>query len=166
MEPWNNGIIPTRTSDLISMNIRITKIDPRAVIPNYQTGGAAAFDLAVIEDAIVPARGYAALRTGLGFGIPEDHVMLVFSRSSTFMKFGVILANGVGVIDSDYSGPNDEVHVVVLNPGDSDVSIAAGSRVAQSMIIHRPRMQFTEGTASGPDRGGFGTTGGHGAERV
>jgi dUTP pyrophosphatase len=144
------------------MQVRITKLDPRAVIPEYKTPLAASFDLTVIEDATVPPHGQCMLQTGLGFGIPEGHVMLIFSRSSTFMKFGVILANGVGTIDADYSGPDDELKIIVLNPGNEAVTIAAGSRVAQAMILPRPEITFVEGPAGNINRGGFGTTGGHG----
>lgn len=148
------------------MQVRITKLDPRAVIPEYKTSQAAAFDLTIIEDAIVPPHTFVALRTGLGFGIPEGHAMLILSRSSTYKKFGVILANGVGTIDPDYSGPDDEIHVAVLNPGNSNVTISAGSRVAQAMILPRPEIAFIEGPAGDINRGGFGTTGGHGAGSV
>lgn len=148
------------------MDLRVTKLDPRAVIPEYKTSLAACFDLTVIEDATVPAHGQTLLRTGLGFGIPEGHAMLIFSRSSTFMKFGVILANGVGMIDPDYAGEKDEIFIAVLNPGMEDVSIQAGSRVAQAMIIERPTMQFVEKPAGDINRGGFGSTGGHDAGGV
>lgn len=144
----------------------MTKLDPRAVIPEYKTSLAACFDLTVIEDAVVPAHQQVLLRTGLGFGIPEEHAMLIFSRSSTFMKFGIILANGVGMIDPDYAGATDEIFLAVLNPGMEDVKIQAGSRVAQAMIIERPTMRFVEGPAGDINRGSFGTTGGHGAAGV
>jgi dUTP pyrophosphatase len=144
------------------MNLRVTKLDPRAVIPEYKSTAAAAFDLTVIEDAIVPAHGQVLLKTGLGFGIPEGHVMLIFSRSSTFMKFGIVLANGVGVIDSDYSGEKDELLIAALNPGMENISIQAGSRVAQAMIMARPDISFVEGPAGDINRGSFGSTGGHG----
>lgn len=144
------------------MNLRITKTDPRAVVPAYGTPGSAAFDLATIEDVAVPAGSQALLRTGLVFCIPEDHVLLILARSSTFRKFGVILANGVGVIDSDYCGPEDEVLISVLNPGTEDVEIKSGSRVAQAMVIHRPKLTFEEGAPNAENRGGFGSTGGHG----
>lgn len=148
------------------MNLRVTKLDPRAVIPEYKTSSAAAFDLTMIEDAVVPAHGQTLLRTGLGFGIPEEHVMFIFSRSSTFMKFGIVLSNGVGVIDPDYSGQTDEILIAALNPGTEDVHIKSGSRVAQAMIMKRPDITFIEGPAEDINRGSFGTTGGHGAERA
>jgi dUTP pyrophosphatase len=141
------------------MEVRITKLDPRAVIPEYKTGLAAAFDLATIEETVVPPLTQTNLRTGLGFGIPEGHAMLILSRSSTFKKFGVILANGVGIIDADYAGPTDEVHVAVINPKSTGLTIPAGTRVAQAMIIPRPRIEFIEGPPGERDRGSFGSTG-------
>ena len=123
------------------ITVRITKRDPRAVLPEYQTAGAAAFDLAILEDAVVPARAHALLRTGLGVGVPDDHVFHVYARSSLFPKHGLILANGVGVIDADYSGPDDEVLISVWNPRRrTTCTLAAGARVAQGIVLPRPRV--------------------------
>ena len=144
------------------MFVRITKLDPRAVTPQYQTAGAAAFDLHVIEDAVVEPGGAAFLRTGLVFGIPEDHVMLIMARSSLYKKFGLQLANQLGVLDADYCGPEDECHVYVYNPGKTPVEVKAGSRLAQAIVLKRDRVTFEEGPALGPTRGGWGSTGGHG----
>ncbi len=141
------------------MKVRITKLDPRAVIPEYQTAGAAAFDLHVIENAVVGPGGAAFLRTGLVFGIPEDHVMLIMARSSLYKKFGLQLANQIGVLDADYCGPEDECHVYVYNPGDASVEIKAGARLAQAIVLKRDRVTFEEGPALGPSRGGWGSTG-------
>src|SRR6185295_9532746 len=117
------------------ITVRITKRDPRAQLPEYQTAGSAAFDLATIEDAVVPARSQAFLRTGLVVGLPADHVLHVYARSSLFKKHGLVLANGVGVIDADYSGPDDEILLSVWNPGDQAVAVAAGSRIAQGIVL-------------------------------
>jgi dUTP pyrophosphatase len=141
------------------ITVRITKRDPRAVLPEYQTAGAAAFDLAILEDAVVRARAHALLRTGLGVGVPDDHVFHVYARSSLFPKHGLILANGVGVIDADYSGPDDEVLISVWNPGDHDVHLPAGARVAQGIVLPRPRVAWVIADATGAGRGGFGSTG-------
>ena len=145
------------------MNVRITKVDPRAVTPEYQTPGAAAFDLTVIDDGIVPAHGTVFFRTGLVFGIPPGHVMLIFPRSSLFKKLGLRLGNQTGVLDADFCGPEDECLISVWNPGDQTVSISAGSRLAQAVVLPRPTVTFEEGPAEGPTRGGWGSTGGHGA---
>jgi dUTP pyrophosphatase len=145
------------------MNVRITKTDPRAVIPAYQTPGSGAFDLPVIEDAVIPPHGMAYLRTGLIFGIPKGHVMVIYPRSSLSRKMGLRLSNQTGILDEDFCGPEDECLIGLWNPGDTPVSVAAGSRVAQAMILPVPRATFTEGPAEGPSRGGWGSTGGHGA---
>ncbi len=141
------------------LTVRITKRDPRARVPEYETEGAAAFDLAILDDAVVPARAQALLRTGLGVGVPADHVFHVYARSSLFQKHGLLLANGVGVIDPDYSGPDDEVLISVWNPSDREVKLAGGTRVAQGIIVPRPRVRWVVADATGPGRGGFGSTG-------
>jgi dUTP pyrophosphatase len=141
------------------ISVRVTKRDPRAVLPEYQTPGAAGFDLAILEDAVIPPRAHALLRTGLGIGVPNDHVFHVYARSSLFPKHGLVLANSVGVIDPDYSGPDDEVMISVWNPGDAEVRLAGGTRVAQGIILPRPRVQWVVADAGGPTRGGFGSTG-------
>jgi dUTP pyrophosphatase len=141
------------------LTVRITKRDPRAQIPEYQTDGAAAFDFAIIEDSSVPPCGHALLRTGLVIGVPADHVLHVYARSSLFKKYGLVLANSVGVIDSDYCGPDDEVLISVWNPGDAETRVPAGTRVAQGIVFPRPRVRWAVAEATGPGRGGFGSTG-------
>ncbi|MCC6847945.1 MAG: dUTP diphosphatase [Deltaproteobacteria bacterium] len=141
------------------LTVRITRRDPRAQVPEYQTEGAAAFDLAILDDAAVPARSHALLPTGLVIGVPADHVFHVYARSSLFKKFGLVLANGVGVIDPDYCGADDEVLISVWNPGDRDVRVPAGTRIAQGIVFPRPRVRWVVTEATGPGRGGFGSTG-------
>jgi len=141
------------------LTVRVTKRDPRAVLPAYQSPGAAGFDLAILDDVVIPARAHALLRTGLGVGVPADHVFHVYARSSLFPKHGLLLANGVGVIDADYSGPDDEVMISVWNARDTEVRLAAGTRVAQGIILPRPRVEWVVADATGPTRGGFGSTG-------
>jgi dUTP pyrophosphatase len=141
------------------VTVRITKRDPRARVPEYQTPGSAAFDFAIIEDAVVAPRGHALLRTGLVVGLPQDHLLHVYARSSLFKKHGLVLANGVGVIDSDYCGPDDEVLLSVWNPGDAEARVAAGTRIAQGIVFPRPRVTWVVGETTGAGRGGFGSTG-------
>ena len=141
------------------MKICITKLRPTAVIPTYGTPSSAAFDLTAAETTIIPPHGQGLVPTGLIFRIPENHVMHVFARSTTFAKLGLMLANGVGVLDPDYCGPNDEVRIIMYNPSDAPVTVEVGVRVAQAIIYPRPQIEFEEGAAQGPSRGGFGSTG-------
>ncbi|MFA5129682.1 MAG: deoxyuridine 5'-triphosphate nucleotidohydrolase [Patescibacteria group bacterium] len=144
------------------MNVRITKLDPRAVIPEYKSSGAAAMDVTIIEEATIPPGGHAMLRTGLGFGLPERHAMYIFPRGSMFTKFHLFLTNHVGILDEDYCGQNDELFISVFNPTQEASSVPAGARIAQIIVIPIDRITLTEGPAGDINRGGFGSTGGHG----
>ena len=88
---------------------------PQFPSPAYGTDEAAGFDLAAAHDVVVAPRQIALVRTGLVIEVPTGYFLAIFARSSTPLKRGLMVANGVGVIDPDYSGPNDEVMIQVLN---------------------------------------------------
>jgi dUTP pyrophosphatase len=84
----------------------------------------------------------------------------IFARSSTPLKRGLMVANGVGVVDSDYCGPTDEVKVAVMNFTPAAVTVKAGDRIAQGILLAAPRVEWIEAEALRDDaRGGFGSTG-------
>lgn len=142
------------------MVLTITRLSPDVPLPAYGTAGAAAFDLAAAADLTVPPHGIALVPTGLVVRVPEGHFLAVFARSSTPLKRGLMVANGVGVIDSDYCGPADEVKIQVINVTGAPVAVARGDRLAQAMVLSAPRVTFVEAaTADQPSRGGFGSTG-------
>lgn len=145
----------------VFMRIGITRIRPTAVIPAYATSGAAAFDLTAAETADIPPRSHGRVPTGLVFHLPADHVLHVFARSSTFAKLGLLLSNGVGVIDADYCGPEDELCILFYNPSDTPVNVPQGTRIAQGIVYPRPYIEFEEETTEKISRGGFGSTGGY-----
>ena len=98
--------------------------------------------------------------TGLVIEVPSGHFLAIFARSSTPLKRGLLVANGVGVVDPDYCGPTDEVRIQVLNVTDQPVHVARGDRLAQGIILPAPRVTWQEVTAIRTDaRGGFGSTG-------
>ena len=125
----------------------------------YETPGAAGFDLAAAEDVDVPPRQIRLIGTGLVIKVPEGYFLAIFARSSTPLKRGLMVANGVGVIDSDYCGATDEVKIQVINVTDQPVSVRRGDRIAQGIVLPAPRAQFVEGNAADASRGGFGSTG-------
>jgi len=142
------------------MKLLIKKVHPDAVMPEYKTPGAAAFDLTSIETKTLAPREIYRFRTGLVACIPSGHFMLIASRSSNSVKKGISMANGIGVIDSDFCGENDELHVCVQNITDQPTTITAGDRIAQAMILPVEQVTFEEVTSTGAaDRGGFGSTG-------
>lgn len=142
------------------MNLRIKRLRPHAALPGYQSAGAAAFDLSAAEDTTVQPGEVALIPTGLAVQVPEGFFLAIFARSSTPLKRGLIVANGVGVIDPDYSGPQDEVKIAVLNVRAAPGTIARGDRIAQGIVLPAPRITWIEVEDLGtPSRGGFGATG-------
>ena len=125
----------------------------------YATPGSAAFDLAAAETIDVPPGQIRLVGTGLVIAVPSGHFLAILARSSTPLKRGLVVANGVGVIDADYCGPDDEVKVQVLNVTNATVTVAPGDRIAQAIVLQAPRVEFEEAEATAPSRGGFGSTG-------
>lgn len=139
-----------------------SKIGTDIPAPFYATPGAAAMDLhACMDEAVViPAGGRRIIPTGIAIALPNaDYVALVFARSGLGIKHGIVPANCVGVIDSDYRG---EIMVGLQNSGDTGYTVQPGDRIAQLMIT--PVVQASiamveelDDTARGA--GGFGSTG-------
>jgi len=91
-----------------TLTVRIHRLDPSIPLPKYESGGAAGFDLAANVDLTVAPGEVTLVPTGLVIEVPAGHFLGVFARSSTPLKRGLMVANGVGVVDSDYCGPKDE----------------------------------------------------------
>ena len=141
--------------------VRIRRRNPSIPLPEYQTPGAAGFDLAASEDVLVQPAAIALIPTGLVIHVPDGHFLGIFARSSTPLKKGLMVANGVGVIDQDYCGPDDEIKVQVLNFTAAPVQIKSGDRIAQGLLIPVARAEWHEadGDLREGSRGGFGATG-------
>ena len=144
----------------VIMRLKIKRLDHAVGLPAPATGKAAGFDLASAVDIEVPAHGIRLIGTGLVIGVPDGYFLGIFARSSLPLKRGLIVANGVGVIDADYCGPADEIKIQVLNVTDVPVKVLRGERLAQGIVLPCPRIEWDEVTeVSAPTRGGFGSTG-------
>ena len=142
------------------MQLKIKRLHPGIGLPEPATGGAAGFDLAAAADLEIPPRAIRLVGTGLVIGVPEGYFLGIFARSSTPLKRGLMVANGVGIIDSDYCGPADEIKIQVINITDAPVAIARGDRLAQGIVLPCPRVEWDEVEEMRvPTRGGFGSTG-------
>ena len=141
--------------------VSIRRLDPSLSLPEYQTAGAAGFDLAASADVDVPPHAIALVPTGLVIRVPDGHFLGIFARSSTPLKRGLMVANGVGVIDEDYCGPADEVKIQVLNFTAAAVRVRKGDRIAQGLFIPVARADWRESDTDLREgsRGGFGATG-------
>ena len=142
------------------MRLKIKRLQSTLGLPEPATGGAAGFDLAAAADIEIPARSIRLVGTGLVIAVPDGHFLGIFARSSTPLKRGLMVANGVGIVDADYCGPDDEIKIQVLNITDAPVKVARGDRLAQGIVLPCPRVTWEEVTEmSLPTRGGFGSTG-------
>ena len=142
------------------MRLKITRLDPTIPLPTYGTDEAAGFDLAAAADITIGPGQIALVRTGLIIEVPTGHFLAIFARSSTPLKRGLVVPNGVGVVDPDYSGPTDEVMIQVLNFTKADVVVRRGDRLAQGIVLPAPRVMWNEvEEIRGVTRGGFGATG-------
>ena len=142
------------------MRVQIKRLDPTVGLPQAATGRAAGFDLASAVDIDIPPRSIRLVGTGLVIAVPDGFFLGIFARSSTPLKRGLMVANGVGVVDADYCGPADEVKIQLLNFTDEPVQIKRGDRLAQGIVLPAPHIEWEEmSTVSEPTRGGFGSTG-------
>ncbi len=141
------------------MKITIKRIDSTLPLPEKKTKGAVAFDFCSREKIMIPPKeiGYVPLNSVIK--IPEGYVLYLFARSGTH-KRGLMLANGVGVIDIDFCGNKDEINAVYYNFTDAPVVIERGERIAQGVIQKREDIEWDEVENIGEEsRGAFGTTG-------
>ncbi len=142
------------------MRLKITRLDPDVPLPSYGTNESAGFDLAAAHDLTIAPRSIALVRTGLVIEVPSGHFLAIFARSSTPLKRGLVVANGVGVVDPDYCGPTDEIMIQLLNVTDVDVSVRRGDRLAQAIVLAAPRVTWDDvADIRMTARGGFGATG-------
>jgi dUTP pyrophosphatase len=142
------------------LTVRIRRLSPHVCLPQYATSGSAAFDLAASETLLVAPGEVRLVPTGLVIEVPRGMFLGVFARSSTPLKRGLMVANGVGVVDSDYCGPADELKIPILNFTSDPVTVETGDRLAQGIILPSPQLLWEEvDDLRGRSRGGFGSTG-------
>jgi dUTP pyrophosphatase len=143
-----------------TMRLKIRRLDSTLSLPTYATAEAAGFDLAASQDVRLAPGQIALVPTGLVIEVPSGYFLAIFARSSTPLKRGLMVANGVGVLDPDYCGPNDEVRIQVLNISGAEVQVKRGDRLAQGIVLPAPRVSWQEvRDLREVTRGGFGATG-------
>ena len=139
------------------MRVHVQRLHPEAIIPSYAKESDAGLDLTATS-IMHESDTHIVYGTGLAFEIPDGFVGLVFPRSS-IRKYGLVMANSVGVIDAGYRG---EVQVTFLKTGDGPL-YHHGDRVAQIIILPHPQVTLLEAAKlSDSERG----TGGHGSSGI
>lgn len=124
------------------MKVKVKRLYDSAILPTYATDGSGCFDIYTMLNGDTDYNEPHTYSTGLAFEVPEDHVMLIFSRSGHGFKNDVRLSNCVGVIDSDYRG---ELKVkLTCDKIGWGLEVNAGDRIAQGMIIPVAKVSFEE----------------------
>lgn len=116
-------------------------------------------DLRAGETVEMKKGDYYLIRLGVGMILPEGYEALVLPRSSTPYKFGIMVANSMGVIDNSYCGDADEWKFPAV--AIRDTVIKKGDRIAQFRIVeNQPKIIFeTVSNLKAESRGGIGSTG-------
>ena len=140
------------------MKIRIKRFDKEISLPEYHTEGAAGFDLRSLERVEVLPGKTAAVPLNVAMEIPEGYFLLLAARSSLYKK-GLTLINGVGIIDSDYRGDEDQIKAVLFNFTGNPVVVERDDRIVQGVLAPFIRAEWDEVDKMGNEtRGGFGST--------
>ena len=126
--------------------------------PTYATAGSVGFDLRTAEAADIEPGVSRWWEPDSAIATPPGRALLVRLRSSTPRRFGVMQPHGIGVIDQDYRGAEDELRLQLLNFTDAVVHIPEGNRIAQGVFVRAEQAVWTTHVPAGESRGGFGST--------
>ena len=142
---------------------KVNKITEDIKLPERSTLNSAGYDFFAIEDITLPAKKLTRVMTGVKCELMPNQVLILANRSSNPSKKGLILANGIGVIDADYYGNPDndgEMGFEFYNILDEDVVIKKGEKLGQGIIMKFDKTE--DDYISNPYKtrvGGFGSTG-------
>lgn len=123
--------------------MKVRRIDTSLELPTYDKG-AACVDLVCRESVEIKPKEIKLVPVNIVVAVPKGYALLIFVRSSTPIRKGLVLANGIGVIDPFYSGNTDEVVVEFFNITDSTVSVTRGEKLAQAMLVKCEAVQWEE----------------------
>ena len=114
-------------------------------------------DLATAESVRLNIGEFALISLGVSIKLPEGYWGQVVPRSSTFKKYGILMANSFGVIDTDYCGEGDIWRFPAF--ATRDIVIPANERICQFRIVKDIYFTMTEvDHMEDSDRGGFGSS--------
>lgn len=150
-------ISTSKKTKALAIDIKI--LNPDAILPESKTEEAACYDLAVCGEHYLPHKQSTIIPLGYALGVPKGYHAEIYLRSSVGANSRLRLGNGVGVIDSDYTG---EVCLIVDNTADYPCRLFHGERIAQLLIKKNEDVVFKvvkELKATKRGSGGIGSTG-------
>lgn len=141
------------------IDVKVKPMFEKAVIPTYESEGAAGFDFYSIKDYVIEPGEVELVRTGLAVEIPEGYEIVIRPRSGLSLKTKLRVANSPGTIDSDYRG---EIKIILENTGSESIKVNTGDRIAQGVLKKVPKANFIKVrklNKTNRGEGGFGHTG-------
>lgn len=142
---------------------KVKRITEEVELPIRSTLNSAGYDFFAIEDDVIPAKTIKIIMTGIKCELMPDMMLVLANRSSNPSKKGLVLINGIGVVDADYYGNADndgEIGFAFYNMKDEDVNIKKGEKLGQGIIVNFIKTE--NDYISNPRNiraGGFGSTG-------
>lgn len=138
---------------------KIKRIDKSLPLPVYETNGSVGFDIVAREQTKIPPKEIKLVPGNIIVEVPKGYMLMVASRSSTPKKKGLTPPHGLGIIDHDYCGNEDEIKIQVYNFTDDSVIVEKGEKIAQGVFIRIDKLDWEEVDEMGEkSRGGFGST--------
>ena len=144
------------------MEISIQRIDAELPLPRYETNGSVGFDILARIDTEIQPQEVCLIPGNIIVQVPPKYMLLIAARSSLPRKKGLMTPHGLGIIDQDYCGPDDEIQIQVYNFTKEMVTVKRGEKIAQGIFVRIDTFQWQETQDNtNPSRGGFGSTGGY-----
>ena len=145
------------------MNIRFQKVTSadNGIIPVRATSGSCGYDFATPVDIECLPHKVTKVQTNIKAIFPKGNVLMLFVRSSVGIKRHIMLANGTGIIDSDFANnPDNEgnITIALYNYGDEVQRFNAGERIAQGIFVKYDIVDFDEAVST-QRVGGIGSSG-------
>lgn len=145
-----------------NIEVKIVKLNPDAIIPQYAHPTDAGADVCAVEEITIEPGETKIVKTGIAVAIPAGYEIQVRPRSGLSLKSGLRIANAPGTIDADYRG---EIGIIMTNTKDIPYVIDKGMKIAQLVIAPTPKIKWREVATidelgeTSRGAGGYGSTG-------
>lgn len=125
----------------VNVPVKIVKLNPDAVIPEYAHPTDAGADVSAVEETKIEAGETKIVKTGIAVAIPAGYEIQIRPRSGLSLKSKLRIANAPGTIDTEYRG---EIGIIMTNTGDTPYVIEKGMKIAQMVIAPTPKIKWEE----------------------
>lgn len=141
--------------------IKITYLSDKITKLEYIDGKSDWIDLRSAEEVVLKAGDFKLINLGVSMSLPDGYELVIAPRSSTFIKYGIIQTNGIGVVDEPYGKTSSKDVLKMPVYATRDTVIHINDRICQFRIQkHQPKIVFEEiNGLDGESREGFGSTG-------